>query len=197
MTIVLVAITTEEGREIGLRLDVAVQTGIGDAIHGANSIPTYREVAVVVVQDHTRAHQLAHHLFPDHHQGVTATRSAGTGDGADPLAEPRRQMKEVTGGAGDAVHLTVMIEIDPLPAIIRHAHLVPEDVDDTLPRAAPRAPQPPDHIEEAVSHPDLFRDLVPFLAPDLGLGIVGTEPVGGDRILETPEPSAEIHGLMF
>lgn len=189
---------TEEGHETGLRLAVAVQTGTGDAIHGASSTPTCREVAVVaVLQDHTRGHQPAHHLFPDHHPGDTAIRTTGAGDGTDPSAGPRHQMNEVTGGAGDAVHHTVMIEIDPLPAIIRHAHLVPEDVGDTLPRAAPRVPQHPDHIEEAVAHHDLFRDLVPFLAPDLGLGIVGTEPVGGDRILKIPGPSAEIHGLMF
>ena len=65
-----------------------------------------------------------------------------TADAAAHPAAPFLQTDGTAGGRGSTVQTTV-IEKDPLPAVIHHAHVLPEETEDndpSHPAASPRLP---------------------------------------------------------
>ncbi|KAH8694106.1 PWI domain-containing protein [Talaromyces proteolyticus] len=72
-----------------------------------------------------RRYSRSHHLPAVHTARIDVIE-----DVRDPLAGLHPQVEGGTEETGDKARLTVMLEIDLLPAVIRHAHLVPEEFDD-------------------------------------------------------------------
>ncbi|KAE8363094.1 hypothetical protein BDV27DRAFT_159136 [Aspergillus caelatus] len=102
---------------------IASRTGL----HAASSTPTFPRVraGTVALLDHQAAHVLPPRL--GHHPLVANASQAGTETGvADRLATLCLQTE--TGGRGDVVLITV-IELDPFPAVIPHAHVLPDETD--------------------------------------------------------------------
>jgi hypothetical protein len=103
-------------------------------LRGVNLTHMYHEAAAGVAVDsldHTLVRYLAHHLLPDHLPAVHTARKDVIADAHGPTAgHLPPEVDEGTQETGGEAHLTVMIEIDLPPAVIRHAHLVPEEHDE-------------------------------------------------------------------
>ncbi|OGM43945.1 PWI domain mRNA processing protein [Aspergillus bombycis] len=109
---------SERGRAV-----IASRTGL----HAASSTPIFPRVraGTVALLDHQAAPVLPPRLA--HHPLVANASLAGTETGvADRLAA--LYLRTETGGRGDVVLITV-IELDPFPAVIPHAHVLPEETD--------------------------------------------------------------------
>jgi serine/arginine repetitive matrix protein 1 len=106
-------------------LGVAALIGVVVHLRAESLIPTCREVVDVSVG--IRVQYLAHRLFPDHPLAVHTAPTNAIGDGHDPLPGHDLQKEGGMQGTGAEARHTVMNEKDLLPAMIRHAHLVPED----------------------------------------------------------------------
>lgn len=113
--------------EVETLTDVAAVIASKTGRHAASSIPTFPRVRAGTVA--LLGHQAALVLPPrlGHHPLVANASQAGTETGAaDRLATLYPQTE--TGGRGDVVLITV-IELDPFPAVIPHAHVLPEETD--------------------------------------------------------------------
>ncbi|KAE8334273.1 hypothetical protein BDV24DRAFT_170362 [Aspergillus arachidicola] len=113
--------------EVETLTDVAAVIASKTGRHAASSIPTFPRVRAGTVA--LLGHQAALVLPPrlGHHPLVANASQAGTETGAaDRLATLYLQTE--TGGRGDVVLITV-IELDPFPAVIPHAHVLPEETD--------------------------------------------------------------------
>lgn len=126
----VVGIMTVEARDL---LVAGAPNTVG-VLRGVNLIHMYLEAAAGVAVDtldHTLVRYLAHHLLPDHLPAVRTARKDVIADPLEPTAGPHPpEVDEATQETGGEAHLTVMIEIDLPPAVIRHAHLVPEEHDE-------------------------------------------------------------------
>lgn len=123
-------ITTVEARD----LLAAGAPNIVGFLRGVNLIHMYHEAAAGVAVDtldHTLVRYLAHHILPDHLPAVRTARKDVIADALEPTAGPHPpEVDEGIQETGGEAHLTVMIEIDLPLAVIRHAHLVPEEHDE-------------------------------------------------------------------
>ncbi|KAB8220468.1 hypothetical protein BDV33DRAFT_203325 [Aspergillus novoparasiticus] len=113
--------------EVETLTDVAAVIASKTGRHAASSIPTFPRVRAGTVA--LLGHQAALVLPPclGHRPLVANASQAGTETGAaDRLATLYPQTE--IGGRGDVVLITV-IELDPFPAVIPHAHVLPEETD--------------------------------------------------------------------
>ncbi|KAL2867114.1 PWI domain-containing protein [Aspergillus lucknowensis] len=139
----------QEGEEADLEDETLIaghhQDGVAPTVTGTSppgessirmSPPDLAEA--VRLLDHPVAHPLArdpYHLLDRHRTGNATTAT----DVVDHPAALFRRTEEAAGGKGDAVPITV-IELDPSPAVIHLAHVLPEEIDDAgplLPAARP------------------------------------------------------------
>lgn len=150
-------------------VDIARTGGVRP--RAASLTPTYREATDTAVQVLGRTLVLyrAHRLFPGHLLIARTAQMTATGDVRARQAGRRLLTGGDTKGTGDEAHQTVMIEIDPLSAMIRHhAHLLPEEPADAIPLYLPAIPharhRPPERSEGVIAlldeaKPDLLRYL--------------------------------------
>ncbi|KAE8149966.1 hypothetical protein BDV25DRAFT_140287 [Aspergillus avenaceus] len=102
---------------------IVSRTGLGGGSLTLTFPPVHAEAVALL----DRPAALVLHLPLGHHPLDANALPAETGTGvAGHLAAPCPQTE--TGGRGDAALITV-IELDPFPAVIHHAHVLPEETD--------------------------------------------------------------------
>ncbi|KAF7594502.1 Serine/arginine repetitive matrix protein 1 [Aspergillus hancockii] len=113
--------------EVETLTDVAAVSVSRNGLTDGNLIPTFPQAraGTAALLGHPAALVLPPHL--GHHPPVATAKQVGTETGvAVRLVALHHQIE--TGGRGDVVLITV-IELDPFPAVIHHAHVLPEETD--------------------------------------------------------------------
>ena len=207
-------VVEEVATMIGLRTDTHVLLHDDPAVIGTGLLGRGRSRTRMFLVGHTEgvdlpglgpAQILAPYLRRAHHP-VEPAMSAGTGRGGGVgvrPAPPRHRIEAATEKLRDAAVQTTVIEKDPFPAMIRRAHLLPDETDgddDPFPRAVCRHQPPIEVVEAGVTLPFQDRDRGPDpwfpRVPEAGHQLTETTDAE-NRHLTIQEPLEDVRRLIL